>query len=114
MPAGPYSYKILAWIGISLPIFLVEGFFNLLTNVDIIIVGQFVPPDQVAVYYAATKTLALVHFVYFSVRAGAAMELTWAGRGRPLKPAAPLLRFYLRHRDGYPQEAGLCVATGSR
>jgi O-antigen/teichoic acid export membrane protein len=76
VPAGPHRYQTLKWIGISLPIFLVEGFFNLLTNVDIIIVGQFVPPDQVAVYYAATKTLALVHFVYFSVRAGAAHRIS--------------------------------------
>lgn len=76
VPAGPRQYQTLKWIGISLPIFLVEGFFNLLTNVDIIIVGQFVPPDQVAIYYAATKTLALVHFVYFSVRAGAAHRIS--------------------------------------
>ncbi len=69
VPQGPRRFTSLAWITIALPIFLVEGFFNLLTNVDILIVGQLRPPEEVAVYFAAVKTLALVHFVYFAVRA---------------------------------------------
>ncbi len=62
----------MVWVVVALPIFLVEGFFFLLTNVDILIAGAFLPPADVAVYYAAVKTLALVHFVYFAVKAGAA------------------------------------------
>ena len=31
-------------------------------------------PDQVAIYFAAAKTLALVQFVYFAVRAGGAQR----------------------------------------
>ncbi len=69
VPLGPRRFRSLSWIAIALPIFLVEGFFNLLTNVDILIVGQLRPPEEVAVYFAAVKTLALVHFVYFAVRA---------------------------------------------
>jgi len=69
VPAGLRRYRSLSWIAVALPIFLVEGFFILLTNVDILIVGQLRPPEEVAVYFAAVKTLALVHFVYFSVRA---------------------------------------------
>src|SRR4029078_8656438 len=60
----------------ALPIFVVEGFFVLLTNVDIIIVGHLMTPDKVAVYFAAVKTMALVHFVYFSVRAGSAQRFS--------------------------------------
>ena len=33
-------------------------------------------PDQVAIYFAAAKTLALVHFVYFAVRAGGAQRFS--------------------------------------
>ena len=69
---GPRSFHPAAWLAVALPIFLVEGFFQLLTNVDILMVGRFMTPDEVAVYYAAVKTLALVHFVYFAVKAGAA------------------------------------------
>ena len=34
-------------------------------------VGLFLSPEQVAVYFAAAKTMALVHFVQFSVKAAA-------------------------------------------
>jgi O-antigen/teichoic acid export membrane protein len=74
VPAGPRHYQPRTWAAIALPIFIVEGFFNLLTNVDIIIVGHFMEPDQVAIYFAAAKTMALVHFIYFSVRAGGAQR----------------------------------------
>ena len=40
VPRGPRLYQPMLWVGIALPIFIVEGFFNLLTNVDIIIVGN--------------------------------------------------------------------------
>jgi O-antigen/teichoic acid export membrane protein len=76
VPRGPRHYRPLIWIGVALPIFIVEGFFNLLTNVDIIIVGYFMEPASVAIYFAAVKTLALVHFVYFAVRAGGAQRFS--------------------------------------
>ena len=76
VPAGPRQYAPARWIAISLPIFIVEGFFNLLTNVDIIMVGHFMPPDQVAIYFAAAKTMALIHFVHYAVRAGGAQRFS--------------------------------------
>ncbi len=72
VPSGPKSSHPAVWMAIALPIFLVEGFFNLLTNVDILLVGKFMQPEQTAIYFATVKTLALVHFVYFAVKAGAA------------------------------------------
>jgi O-antigen/teichoic acid export membrane protein len=50
-----------------MPISLVEGFYVLLTYCDVIILAQFRPPGEVAIYYAAAKTLAMVAFIYFSV-----------------------------------------------
>lgn len=76
VPAGPRVFQPMFWVSVALPIFVVEGFFNLLTNVDILIVGYFMDPDQVAIYFAAAKTLALVHFVYFAVRAGGAQRFS--------------------------------------
>jgi O-antigen/teichoic acid export membrane protein len=58
-----------AWTAVALPIFLVEGVGYLLTNSDVIVVGIFLDPDEVAVYFAAAKTMALVLFVSFAVRA---------------------------------------------
>jgi O-antigen/teichoic acid export membrane protein len=74
IPAGPRQYETRLWVAISLPIFLVEAFFFLLTNADVLMVGAFLDPHDVAVYYATVKTLALVHFVYFSVKAGVAQR----------------------------------------
>lgn len=73
--AAPHVYRPIYWIAISLPIFLVEGFFNLLTNVDILIVGALLEPERAGIYFASVKALAIVHFVYFAVRAGAAQRI---------------------------------------
>jgi O-antigen/teichoic acid export membrane protein len=69
---GPRSYESKVWFRTALPIFMVEGFYFLLTYTDILVLELFVEPDDVAVYYAATKTLSLVAFVYFSVSAATA------------------------------------------
>lgn len=69
---GRISVHFRTWSTVAFPIFLIEGFYFLLTNADVVIVGIYQPPEQVAVYYAAAKTMALVHFVYFAVKTGAA------------------------------------------
>jgi O-antigen/teichoic acid export membrane protein len=71
---GPRKLDIKTWVAVSLPIFLVEGFYFTMTNADVLMVGAYMQPDQVAVYFAAVKILALVHFVNFAVRAGAAQR----------------------------------------
>ena len=71
---GPRTYHVRQWVIVSAPIFLVESFFFLLTNADVLMVGRFMQPDDVAVYFATVKTLALVHFVYFAVKAGVAQR----------------------------------------
>jgi O-antigen/teichoic acid export membrane protein len=70
--AGPRKYETKFWLATAFPIFLVESFYFLLTYTDILVLEVFVEPDQVAIYYAATKILALVAFVYFAVSAATA------------------------------------------
>jgi O-antigen/teichoic acid export membrane protein len=69
---GARHYEIAAWLKTSLPIFLVDSFFLLLIYVDILVLQFFVGADEVAVYHAATKTLALINFIYFAVAAASA------------------------------------------
>ncbi|MBZ9656345.1 lipopolysaccharide biosynthesis protein [Phyllobacterium lublinensis] len=71
---GARQIRFGEWFAVSLPIFLVEGFFFLLTNADVLMVGRYLAPEKVATYFATVKLLALVHFVYFSVKAGAAQR----------------------------------------
>ncbi|MDX0888088.1 oligosaccharide flippase family protein [Sinorhizobium medicae] len=68
---GPMKIELGRWLRVSVPIFLVDGFGFLLTNSDVVIVGLYLKPDDVAVYFAAAKTMALVHFVMFAVKAAA-------------------------------------------
>jgi O-antigen/teichoic acid export membrane protein len=51
---------------------MVEGFYLLLSNTDILVLQQFRPPEDVAHYYAAAKTLTLIAFVHFAVSAAVA------------------------------------------
>jgi O-antigen/teichoic acid export membrane protein len=74
--AGAKAYAIKTWFATSLPMLLVEGFFLLLTYTDVLILQLFSPPDDVGVYYAASKILSLVAFIYFSVSAATAHKFT--------------------------------------
>ena len=58
VPAGPKVYAVKSWLATSLPILLVWGFYTLLTYTDVIVLSQFQPDAEVALYYAASKTLA--------------------------------------------------------
>ncbi|MFZ2099741.1 MAG: lipopolysaccharide biosynthesis protein [Oricola sp.] len=73
-PKGGHRVEMGMWMAVAFPIFLVEGFFFLLTNADVLMVGFFMPPDEVGVYFATVKILALVHFVFFAVKAGVAPQ----------------------------------------
>jgi O-antigen/teichoic acid export membrane protein len=64
---GAAQHAPRTWLKTAMPISLVEGFYVLLTYCDVLILTQFRPPQEVAIYYAAAKTLAMVAFIYFSV-----------------------------------------------
>ncbi len=70
IPSGPKKVELGFWVRISAPFVLVEGFYILLAHTDILILTLYLPPDQVAIYFAALKTIGLVSFVAFAVTAG--------------------------------------------
>lgn len=74
--AGPKTYEPKIWLATSLPIFVVEGFYLLLTYVDILALEHFGSPDQVAVYYAGARLLAIVAFVYFAIAGATTHKFT--------------------------------------
>jgi O-antigen/teichoic acid export membrane protein len=76
VPAGPRTYEVRQWLATSLPIILVWGFYTMLTYTDVLVLKQFRPADEVAHYYAASKTLALISIIYFAVAATAAHRFT--------------------------------------
>jgi O-antigen/teichoic acid export membrane protein len=79
-PAEKRTIDFGNWFRVAVPIFFIEGFLYLLTNSDVVIVGFYLNPIDVAIYFAAAKTMALVHFVFFSVKAAASARFStlWA------------------------------------
>ena len=74
--AGPKAYEVKVWFGVSLPILMMEAFYLLLTNTDILMLQHLGSPNEVGIYYAAAKTLTLVAFVHFAVSAAVAHRFT--------------------------------------
>lgn len=66
---GPKAYDFRGWLAISLPILLVESFYLLLSYTDVLVLQQFRPPQEVGVYFAVVKTLALVSFIHYAMSA---------------------------------------------
>ncbi|MCM2293523.1 lipopolysaccharide biosynthesis protein [Allorhizobium sp. BGMRC 0089] len=85
---GVWRIEFLAWFKVALPIFFIEGFLFLLTNSDVVIVGFYLPPDHVGIYFAAAKTMALVQFVYFAVKAAAGPRFSALMNEEDLRPLA--------------------------
>jgi O-antigen/teichoic acid export membrane protein len=73
---GPKVYDVRGWLTMSLPFMAVWGCYTLLTCTDVLVLQKFRPADEVAHYFAASKTLTLVTFVYFAVAAAAAHRFT--------------------------------------
>ena len=67
--AGPKAYDIRGWLAISLPILLVESFYLLLSYTDVLVLQQFRSSEEVGVYFAVVKTLALVSFIHYAMSA---------------------------------------------
>ena len=73
---GEKSYDIPRWLAVSLPMFVVDSLYVVLMYVDVLILKQFRSPDEIAIYYAAVKTLTMVSFVYFAVAAASAHKFS--------------------------------------
>ena len=67
--SGPKAYDIVGWLSVSLPILMVEGFYLLLSYTDVLVLQQFRSSQEVGVYFAVVKTLALVSFIHYAMSA---------------------------------------------
>src|SRR5882762_2162698 len=66
---GARAYDFRGWLSVSLPILLVESFYLLLSYTDVLVLQQFRPSEEVGVYFAVVKTLALVSFIHYAMSA---------------------------------------------
>src|SRR5262249_20630259 len=70
--AGPQAHDVRGWLAISLPILMVESFYLLLSYTDVLVLQQFRSSEEVGVYFAVVKTLALVSFIHYAMSASTA------------------------------------------
>ena len=73
---GPARYEPRLWITTSLPLLAISGCEILLQNTDVLVLSRFTQPADVAVYFAAGKTMSLVMFIHYAV--GSAMANRFA------------------------------------
>jgi len=66
---GPRAYDVSGWLAVSLPILLVESFYLLLSYTDVLVLQQFRSSEDVGIYFAVVKTLALVSFIHYAMSA---------------------------------------------
>lgn len=55
------------WFATSLPLVAVYACDLVMQNADVLIVSRYMSPAEVAVYFAAAKTMALILFVHYAV-----------------------------------------------
>lgn len=67
--AGAKDYDFRGWLKVSLPIMMVEGFYLLLSYTDVLVLQQFRSSEEVGIYFAVVKTLALVSFIHYAMSA---------------------------------------------
>jgi O-antigen/teichoic acid export membrane protein len=73
---GPKAYDFRNWLSVSLPILLVESFYLLLSYTDVLVLQQFRSSEEVGIYFAVIKTLALVSFIHYAMSATTAHRFT--------------------------------------
>src|SRR5260370_4651580 len=87
---GPKAYDFRGWLKTSLPILLVESFYLLLSYTDVLVLQQFRSSQEVGVYFAVVKTLALVSFIHYAMSATTAQRFTeYPTTGDPERLAPP-------------------------
>ena len=68
---GPSERQFGRWLATSIPLLAITFSEILLQTTDVLTISQFMSPADVAVYFAAAKTMSLVMFVHYAV--GSAM-----------------------------------------
>jgi len=67
IPQGDQKKQTKFWLATAFPILLMESFVLFLQNTDVLVLSYYHPPTDIAIYYAALKTINLITFVHFAV-----------------------------------------------
>jgi len=67
LPPAERAYDMRGWLAFSLPLAVISCCELVFQNADLMIVSQFLTPDEAGIYYASAKTMALIMFVHYAV-----------------------------------------------
>ena len=105
---GARRYRVREWVRVSLPVVFSEGFAFLLLNADILVLSLLRPSEEVAIYFAATRTISLVLFIAFAVSAASGHRFAEAYARRD----TALLRALLTRSVAWTLFPSLVAAAG--
>jgi O-antigen/teichoic acid export membrane protein len=71
----PAAYHQRAWLRVAVPLLVIDSFAALIMHADIVMVGIFLTPEDVAHYFAATRVAMVASFFLASVGALAGPNL---------------------------------------
>lgn len=67
VPPGPVRIDLRRWASVSWPLLTVTAFTLLLGTTDVIVLKLFTGPEEIGIYFAATKIVAIASFVSYGV-----------------------------------------------
>ena len=74
VPDGARQYAFGEWIKSSSPLLVLYASELVLQNADVLVLSAYLPPQTIAMYFAASKTMALVMFVHYAVGSAVAKD----------------------------------------
>jgi O-antigen/teichoic acid export membrane protein len=77
--SGPRQYALRTWLVAGLPLLVIAASELTLQSADILVVSRYLTPTDVAIYFAAAKTMSLIMFVHYAV--GSAVANRFAALG---------------------------------
>lgn len=69
---GPRAYRYREWFGAALPFSVMYASSYLFSFADVMVLSFFVGPAELAIYFAATRTIQVVNLIPFAATVGAA------------------------------------------
>ncbi len=79
MSPGARRFAFTTWLSASMPLLVIAASELTLQSADVLVVSRYLTPTDVAIYFAAAKTMSLIMFVHYAV--GSAVANRFAALG---------------------------------
>jgi len=76
---GPRHFAFATWFTAAMPLLVIDACELVFQSADVLIVSHYLTPTDVAIYFAAAKTMSLIMFVHYAV--GSAVANRFAALG---------------------------------